>query len=116
MGGTLTSVSTEISMNNSNFTMWDKGKMIVITCWTNYAKYTIFSGYKNNNLSVLKILLTRKTQLTYYMEDVLQLITKNLKEGVLTENSIMKQELFPYCICDFFNYDAIQDMSTCWFY
>ena len=60
IGDTLTSVATEISPNNSNFTIWDKGKTIVIMSRTKYARYNIFVGDKNDNLAELKSLPTGK--------------------------------------------------------
>ena len=75
MGDTLSNMATEISLLNSNFNMWDKGQMIVILSRTKTAKDTIFVGDKNDTLAALKNLLTRKTQWTDFMEDVLDLIT-----------------------------------------
>ena len=83
MDDTLPSMATEISLCNSNFNMWDKGKMIVILSCTKYAKDTIFVGDKNDTLAALKNLLTRKTQWTDYMEEVLQLITVGVNPHVL---------------------------------
>ena len=62
MGDTLPIMATEISRNNSNYKMWDKGQMVVILSRTKCAKNTIFVGDKNGTLSALKDLLTRKTQ------------------------------------------------------
>ena len=100
MGDTLPSMATEISLCNSNFNMWDKGQMIVILSRTKYAKYTIFVGDKNNTLAVLKNLLTRKTQWTDYMEEVLQLITIGVNSHALAARRMMSQTTFPYRICD----------------
>ena len=59
MGDTLSSMATEISCNNSNFKMWDKGQMIVILSQTRLAKDTIFVGNKNDTLNALKLLKIR---------------------------------------------------------
>jgi predicted GIY-YIG superfamily endonuclease len=75
MGDTLSSMAIEISFANSNFKMWDKGQMIVITSRTRMAQDTIFVGDKNDTLNALRHLLTRKTQWTDYMENVLDIIT-----------------------------------------
>ena len=100
MGDTLPSMATEISLCNSNFNMWDKGQMIVILSRTKYAKDTIFVGDKNDTLAALKNLLTRKTQWTDYMEEVLQLITVGVNTHVLPARRVMTQATFPYRICD----------------
>ena len=42
--------------------MWDKGQMIVILSRTKLAKATLFVGDKNDTLSALRHLLTRRTQ------------------------------------------------------
>ena len=67
MGDTLPSVANEISLNNSNFTIWDIGQMIAIVSWTKYAKYTIFVGDGNNTFDALKSLLTSKKKWADYM-------------------------------------------------
>ena len=51
-------MTTEISRDNSNYNMWDKGQMVGIVSRTKCAKNTIFVGGKNDTLSVLKDLLT----------------------------------------------------------
>ena len=61
-GDTIISIATEISQNNANFKMWDKGQMIVILSHTKRAKGTIFVGDKNDTLYSLRLLLTMKTQ------------------------------------------------------
>ena len=102
-GDTLPSMATEISQNNGNFKMWDKGQMIVILSRTKYAKDTIFVGDKSDTLEALKNLLTRKTQWTDYMEEVLELITVNATSNqhpVLPASRRMSQSSFPYRICD----------------
>ena len=104
MGDTLPSVATEVSFSNSNFSMWDKGQMIVITSRTKLGKDTIFVSNKDDTLKALKSLLTRKTQWTDYMEDVLDIITVNSSvnqnEHQVESNRTFTQTSFPYRICD----------------
>ena len=66
---------TEIPHNIGKFKMWDKGKMIVILIRTKHARDTIFVGDKNNKISALSTILTRKTQWTDYMEEIIPIIT-----------------------------------------
>jgi len=60
MGDSLQSMATEISRQNTNFKMWDKGQMIIILSRTKLAKETIFVGDKNDTLTALRLLLTRR--------------------------------------------------------
>ena len=102
MGDTLHSMATEISRSNGNFKMWDKGQMIVILSRTKVAKKTIFVGDKNDALAALKQLLTRKTQWTDYMEDILDLVTINSDTSNVLErrSRVMTTSSFPYRIKD----------------
>ena len=98
---TLPIMATEISRDNSNYIMWDKGQMIVILSRTKFAKDTIFVGDKNGTLRALRELLTTKTQWMDYMEDVLKLITINSNGNEEpARNRVMDQESFPFRICD----------------
>ena len=55
MGDTLQNMATEISRNNGDLKMWDKGKMIVILSWTKLAKNIIFVEEINDTISEMKI-------------------------------------------------------------
>ena len=58
-------------------------------------------GMKNDILRALKVLLTKKTQWTDYMEEVLQLITiDNKTDNNRERRQIMIQRCFPYRIYD----------------
>ena len=103
MGDTLPSVAIEISQQNSNFKMWDKGQMVVVTSRTKLGKDTIFVGNKNDVLKSLKFLLTRRTQWTDLMDDILRVITVNYSSnsnGSITDNHILTQDANPFRICD----------------
>ena len=101
MGDTLSNMATEISRINANFKIWDKGQMIVILSRTKYASNTIFVGDKNDTLTALKDLLTRKTQWTDFMEEILCLITiNNTSENHTTRTRSFTQQTFPYRVCD----------------
>ena len=56
-GDTLNKMATSISMNNSNFELWDKGQLVVILSRTKHAKDSIFVGPKEETLSAFKQLL-----------------------------------------------------------
>ena len=100
MGDTLVTMATEVSLNNSNFRMWDKGQMIVILSRTKRARDSIFIGDKNDTLKALKFLLTSKSQWTDYMEEVLSIISVGSNSQAANRRRIMTQTTFPYRICD----------------
>jgi len=66
------------------------------------AKDTIFVGDKNDTLTALRILLTRRTQWIDYMEEVLELITIKSETVNNTESRsrVMTTLYFPYRIKD----------------
>ena len=100
-GDTIISMATEISQNNANFKMWDKGQMIVILSRTKRAKDTICVGDKNDTLHALRLLLTMKTQWTDYMEDIISVITIGSEQaGQAPRRRILTQASFPFCIHD----------------
>ena len=68
MGDTLADVATSISLNDCNYTLWDKGQLLVIISQTRLAKDTIFVGDKEAILDVLVALFQCRTQWTNYME------------------------------------------------
>jgi predicted GIY-YIG superfamily endonuclease len=75
MGDTLPYMATTISHSDQNFNMWDKGQLVVILSRTRLARNSIFVGSKNDTLNAFRDLLTRKTQWSDYIEEVLDLIT-----------------------------------------
>ena len=105
-GDTLLSMVNDISQNNVNFKMWDKGQMIEILSCTKRARYTIFVGDKNYTLAALSTLLTRKTQWTDYMEEIIFVINinsptaYNLNPTESTRSRIMIKSTFTFHVCD----------------
>ena len=76
-GDTLLSMAINISHNNGNFNMWDKGQMILILNRTRHSRDTIFVGDQNDTLAALSTLFTRKNQWIDYMEEIITIITIN---------------------------------------
>ena len=105
-GETLSSMATEISLNDPLFRLWDKGQLVVILSRTKTAKDTIFVGNKADTIEALKSILTKKTQWCDYIERVLELITINSDTNANTTNQhenylpLMSQETYPFRICD----------------
>ena len=77
MGDMLQSMAPEISRNNGNNKMWDKGEIIIILSRTKISKSTICVGYVNDTLTALKDLLTKNTQWADYMEEIIRIVTIN---------------------------------------
>ena len=98
MGDTLVSMATTISYSDHNFNMWDKGQLVVILSRTKSAKDSIFVGPKNETLQAFRDLLTKKTQWSDYIENVLDLVTVNTTSEYRPR--VMTQTTFPYRICD----------------
>ena len=61
MGGALSSMATEVSLNDPLFRLWDKGQLVVILSRTKTAMHTIFVGNKANTIDALKSILTKRT-------------------------------------------------------
>ena len=71
-------MATEISRNNGNFKMWDKGHMIVILSRTKLARYIILIDEKNDTLAASSTLPTRKTKWNNYLKEIISIIIFNL--------------------------------------
>ena len=67
MGDTHAAVATSISLHNCNYTLWDKGQLLVIISQTRLAKDTTFVGDKYGTLDALFDLLQFRTQWIDYM-------------------------------------------------
>ena len=74
---TYESMATKISTTDKNFSLWDKGQLIVIISRTRDPKKTIFVGNKRDTLEALQSLLLKRTQWTDFMEHILDVITIN---------------------------------------
>jgi predicted GIY-YIG superfamily endonuclease len=106
-GETLSSMATEVSLNDPLFRLWDKGQLVVILSRTKQAKNTIFVGNKPDTIDALKSILTKKTQWCDYIEHVLELVTVNSSSNnilqrhqIRNQRHLMNQEAFPFRICD----------------
>ena len=60
-GDTLHIVATEISYTNKNFTLWDKGQVVVLLSSTREGKNLIFFGSKVDNIRCLIRLIKVKS-------------------------------------------------------
>ena len=101
MGDTLQYMATQISTNDRNFNLWDKGQLVVILSQTKVARNSIFVGPVNDTLNALTQLLMKKTQWSDYIEKVLRLVTINNSEPVIHhQRNDINQNSFPFRICD----------------
>ena len=76
-GDTLHRVATEISYTNKNFTLWDKGQVVVLLSRTREGKHVIFVGSKVDTIRCLISLIQVKSQWMDYMEKVISLVSIN---------------------------------------
>jgi predicted GIY-YIG superfamily endonuclease len=100
MGDTLLNMATSISARDTNFTMWDKGQLIVILSRTKEAKKSIFVGPKEDTLAAFRSLVCKQTQWSDHMEQVLEIITLNSSEVDGEERRVLTNASFPYLIRD----------------
>ena len=97
MGDTLSCKATEISSMNSNFSLWDKGKFVVLLSRTKFAKNTIFVRKKTDMLDSLLNVPMKKSSWIDYMDQVLGIITlnnSNTNEEMLSQT--MLQDYSPF--------------------
>ena len=105
MGDTLPSIATTISDKDRNFSVWDKGQLLVIISRTKLAEDTIFVGDKESTLNAMVSILLVRTQWTDYMETILRVITTNYEEennDSAPVRATMTHSSFPYRMNDVF--------------
>ena len=90
MGDTLQFMATQISTQDSNFSLWDKGQLVVLLSQTKKAENSIFIGPKNETLKALTQLLLSKTQWSNYIEEVLKLVTVNNDHDINQNNAMQR--------------------------
>ena len=87
MGDSLSCMATEMLSTNSNFSLWDKGRSIVLLSRTKFAKNTIFVGNMTDTLDSLLNIVMKKSTWKDYMDQVLDITTLN--------NSNTNEEILP---------------------
>ena len=106
MGDTLPSIATTFSLIDRNFSVWDKGQLLVIISRTKLAKDTIFVGDKESTLDALSSILKSRTQWTDHMENILRVVTTNFDEEQhhrrVASRATMTQASFPFRMNDIF--------------
>jgi predicted GIY-YIG superfamily endonuclease len=101
MGDTLSHMATEISNADFNFSLWDKGQLVVLLSRTKFAANSIFVGNRNDTLNAFRSLIVKKTQWTDYIEEVLGLITiDHNRNPESNTNHTMSPSSFPFRVCD----------------
>ena len=83
-GYTLYKMATDISMNNSNFGLWDKGQLVVVLSCTKI----IFVGDKNDASMAIRTIFMKRNQWSDYMDEVLELITINSEIPIAVSRGI----------------------------
>ena len=106
MGDTLRSLATTLSSDDRNYSVWDKGQLLVIISRTKRSEDTIFVGNKESTLNALVSILTTRTQWTEYMENILRVVTINDENGEVVNDienynrGVIDQSEFPFRIAD----------------
>ena len=77
MGDTLPSVAASLSMADNNYSIWDKGQLLVILACTKLSKDTIFVVNKKSALNSLVHLFKKRRQWTQYTEDMSRIVKIN---------------------------------------
>ena len=98
MGDTLSMMITRLSVQVRNFTMWDKGQLIVILSRTKFAKNSIFVGPKDETLEAFRHLILLKTCWSEHMERNLDVVTLNQEEEDVFR--VLNTTTFPHLIRD----------------
>ena len=103
MGDTYNRMAISVSDFEKQYSLWDRGQLIVILSRTRLMKNTIFVGQKQETIRALKRLLTHRSQWSEYIDEVLDITTihneSNTGEEV-TGNLTLDQTNFPFRICD----------------
>lgn len=97
MGDTYESMASSISNTDPNFSLWDRGQLVVIISRTKCPKKTIFVGNQFETLDALCDILVKKTQWTDYITKILNIITINEEQ---TTERVLTPEHFPFRIAD----------------
>ena len=118
MGDTLPSLATSFSMSDRNFSIWEKGQLLVIISRTKKAKDTKFVGNKEDTLDAMCTILKSRTQWTDYMENILRVITidqsyeqeNTVRRGIMNYYSIL---LFHLDLAILFYQEIIMGIFIC---
>jgi predicted GIY-YIG superfamily endonuclease len=97
MGDTYESMASCVSLSDPHYQLWDRGQLVVIISRTKCPSKTIFVGNKAETLDALCQILTKKTQWTDYISQILNIITINEDER---HERVMTQENFPFRVSD----------------
>ena len=102
MGDTLPSLVTTFSNIDKNYSMWDKGQLLVIISRTKNSKDTIFVGDKEDTLNAMVTILKTRTQWTDHMENILNVVTINSEtdERNIDRSGVMDHSGFPFRTTD----------------
>ena len=100
MGDAHHKMATSISASNKLLKLWDRGQLIAILSRTRLMKNTIFVGDKQDTIAGLKLFLTKRTQWSDYVNQVIDIITVNEEEANFNNNVSLDQSNYPFRIAD----------------
>lgn len=105
MGDTYYIMATSVSNVIKQLRLWEKGQLIVLISRTRTMKNTIFVGSKSDTIAGLVELLTKRSQWSNYMDQVMDIVTirndsTEIESGMQETNSVMNQINYPFRLCD----------------
>lgn len=102
MGDTLDKVAIELSEDDSEYKLWEKGQAVVVLSRTNIGKNTILVGNKKKTIQALIDVIKIKDQWMDYMDRIFDVVSINGVDGHECDRDkfFMNQDDFPYRIAD----------------
>ena len=92
-------MAMSLSDTKKSFSLWDRGQLLVILLRTRIMKNTILVGPKNETTHGLKLLLNKRTNWCYYIEEVMKITNGNPNNDSESLDSL-NQYRFPFRTCD----------------
>jgi len=99
IGNTYDKMAISTSDTNKDFSLWDRGQLIVTLSWIRLIKKTIFVRNKNKTINALKRLLTHQTQWYDYISEIIKIISI-CSESLNNTTRLMNQVHFPFHLYD----------------
>ena len=75
MGSTLGKVATQISLREQDYSLWEKGQVVVLLSRTRLLQHLTFVGDKHETLNAIVTILCRRTLYDDYVSHVLKILT-----------------------------------------
>ncbi len=99
MGDTLNKVVTQVSMEDCQYMLWDKGQAIVLLSRTKLGSNIIFVGNRHDTVKALASLIRNTNQWMNYMEQILEMACLNSTSNE-SQISTFHHQQWPFRLCD----------------